>query len=263
MGKLRKNHKFLSAAGHVRSVCQPLQYLQTHMFTYMKNFLDGTQVYLSSDARWIEDYYTLKLHDSSFFEGDPAQYVTGFKWWPEGSDLPVFTHGRDYFNSLYGITFCRQEKDGCEFFFFSSGRENTAKMDVYLNHLDLLEEFTVYFKEKTAPLLQTCSNHRVTRRIRGTNQMQQQHDVQRELFLQAIGMHHAALNQFLGQYEPLTAREKECLFFMMDELSTANIADAMHVSIRTAETHIYHIKQKLHCRTKYELLAKLFALHRR
>lgn len=256
MTKLRKNHKFLNAGTHVNEICKPLQHLNTHMFTYMKNFNDGTQVYLSSDPSWVEDYYALKLHDSSYFEGDPAKYETGFKWWPEASDLPVFTHGRDYYNSHYGITYCQKVEDGCEFFFFSSGEENRAALEIYLNNLDLLENFSVYFKESADSLLRQCNDSRI-KRVDNQHASVTSANIQRELFLQATGGDGRSLDAYLMQFEKLTPRERECLHHILTASSTAEVALAMNVTVRTAETHIQRIKSKLMCKTKNELIKRL------
>ena len=263
MTKLRKNHKFLSVGGHIKQICKPLQHLHTHMFTYMKNFHDGTQINVSSDPKWIADYYALELHNSSFFEGDPSQYASGFKWWPEGSDLPVFTHGRDYYNSHYGITYCQQLDDGCEFFFFSSGKENAAMLDTYLNNLDLLERFVMYFKNRAEPILKKCKQHHIVRSASTNLITPATNNIDRELFLRTKGIDNEATYMFMQHFERLTEREKECLEYLVKESSNANIASAMNISIRTVETHIDRIKNKLQCRTRHELIIKLLSLVKR
>lgn len=260
MTKLIKNHQFLNAGEHIEAICKPLQHLQTHMFTYMKNLHDGTQVYLSSHPQWIEDYYALKLHESSYFEGDPAQYANGFKWWPEASDLPVFTHGRDYYNSHYGITLCQQVEDGCEFFFFSSGQKNKAAMNIYLNNLDLLEQFAEYFKKSAQSLLSTCNNSRIIRTNHHAVEVPPSGTVERNLFLQMTNPANDKIERILAKHEKLTPRERECLGHLLHESSTASVAAVMNVSIRTAETHIQRVKSKLQCRTKNELILKLLSL---
>lgn len=256
MNKLRKNHIFLSSAPDIREICKPLQHLNTHLFTYMKNFHDGTQIYLSSEPHWTEDYFSLKLFESSYFEGDPASYLSGFKWWPEASDLPVFTHGRDYYDSRYGITLCQQADDGCEFYFFSSGKNNKAMMDVYLNNLDLLEKFSAYFHDAAAPLLRKCNHHRINRLSVHHHAQPQEYHIQRELFLQHMNAH-PAVDRFLMRLEKLTPRERECVNHIINKSTTSDIASAMGISIRTAETHVQRILGKLNFRSRNELIIEL------
>jgi len=262
MINLQKNHKLLSASESIKQICKPLQHLTTHLFTYMKNFNDGTQINISSDPRWIEDYYALKLYNTSYFENHPSLYQQGFKWWTEGSDLPIYVHGRDYFNSHYGITYCQQVEDGCEFFFFSGAKEHPFVLDFYLNNLDLLEKFSQYFKDHAVSILKECNHHRIIRE-QGT-QMPTMIDTanRRNLFLQETGLLGQTLASFLSQFEPLTRREYECLLHSMKELSTAEeVAAAMNISRRTVETHLERIKSKLQCRSKNELMVKLISFY--
>ncbi|HTM64500.1 MAG TPA: helix-turn-helix transcriptional regulator [Gammaproteobacteria bacterium] len=258
MRKLRKNHVFLSSGTSIAEICKPLQYLHTHMFTYMKNYHDGTQVYLSSDSNWVEDYFELKLYNSSYFEGIPSEYASGFKWWPGASDLPVYLHARDYYDSDCGITLCQQEKDGCEFFFFSSGIDNKAKMETYLNNLDLLENFALFFKESAGTILQKCNNSRVKRQGSNVVIVNDAYAVNRRAFLQCIGASHSAVEKFLKQFEKLTRRERECFNHIMTNANTQDTADKLGISVRTAETHISRILSKLQCSSKNELIIKLY-----
>ena len=70
---LRKNHKFLSVSGYLKQICQPLAHLHIHLFTYLKNFHDGSQINISTHANWVADYYQLGLYKTSLFEADPAR----------------------------------------------------------------------------------------------------------------------------------------------------------------------------------------------
>lgn len=260
MRKLRKNHVFLSSGTSIAEICKPLQFLHTHMFTYMKNHHDGTQIYVSSDPRWVEDYFALKLYDSSYFEGKPSDYTSGFKWWPGASDLPVYLHGRDYYDSDCGITLCQQNKDGCEFFFFSSGNDNSAKMETYLNNLDLLENFALYFKESAAPILKKCFNNRIHRQMSNDVSVNGEYAVNRQAFLQSIGTANSPVEKFLLQFEKLTRRERECFNHIIQNSDTDRIAEIMGISVRTVETHIYNILSKLQCASKHELIVNLFSI---
>lgn len=55
----------------------------------------------------------------------------------------------------------------------------------------------------------------------------------------------------------LTTRESDCVKLLLKGYKFKEIADVMCVSPRTIETHINHIKTKLNCRDKAELIIKL------
>lgn len=54
----------------------------------------------------------------------------------------------------------------------------------------------------------------------------------------------------------LTAKEKECLFYLLQGKTAKVIANAMCISYRTVEYHVDNLKIKFDCKTKNELLCK-------
>lgn len=54
----------------------------------------------------------------------------------------------------------------------------------------------------------------------------------------------------------LTKKEVICLFYLLRGMTAKEIALTLSKSIRTIEKHIIHIKQKLNCNSKSEVIAK-------
>ena len=52
----------------------------------------------------------------------------------------------------------------------------------------------------------------------------------------------------------LTPRELECLFYFVRGMTATKIANVLHISKRTVETHLSHIKTKLGCINKSDLI---------
>lgn len=259
--QIRKNHKFLSASGLIKQICRPLAHFNIHLFTYLKNFKAGGQVNLSTDPKWVDDYYNLSLFKTSEYESAPHSIENGLNLWPSDSKLSVFRHGREYFKSDYGFTLCQKQDDGCEFFFFSIAMTHYGMLNFCLNNLDLFEQFVFYFKDKASPILKSCDPHRVylpekyilasPMRSLGSNP----NETIRARFLQDIKGN--ALAKWLNQHESLTARETECLSLLLIHATTAELANALQISKRTAETHLERIKYKLKCTSKQELMIKM------
>lgn len=55
----------------------------------------------------------------------------------------------------------------------------------------------------------------------------------------------------------LSARELACAKLLLQGKSARLIAQALFLSPRTVETHLKHLKEKLHCHTKTELIGKI------
>lgn len=65
---------------------------------------------------------------------------------------------------------------------------------------------------------------------------------------------------FLGPEFPgiyLTAREEECAIFLMQGSSLKEIAKSLGLSPRTIEFYFKNIKNKLNCRTKFQMMRAL------
>lgn len=60
------------------------------------------------------------------------------------------------------------------------------------------------------------------------------------------------------RFKTLTSREMDCLFHLVRGKGIKIIGAALSISPRTVETHISHIKQKLHCHTTSQLIDKAF-----
>lgn len=56
--------------------------------------------------------------------------------------------------------------------------------------------------------------------------------------------------------EPLSEREAEVLSYITKGYAGKEIAEKMHVSINTVKTHLQHIYQKLHVRSRSEILLR-------
>lgn len=59
--------------------------------------------------------------------------------------------------------------------------------------------------------------------------------------------------------EPLSERETEVLGYLTKGYSSKEIADKMSVSINTVKTHLKHIYQKLHVRSRSEILLRFLS----
>ena len=57
---------------------------------------------------------------------------------------------------------------------------------------------------------------------------------------------------------PLSSRQKECLFYLARGKTAKHIARLLKIDHRTVETHILHVKNKLGCQTKEQLIDKAF-----
>ena len=55
----------------------------------------------------------------------------------------------------------------------------------------------------------------------------------------------------------LSKREKECVYYILRGMSAKEIGKVLNISHRTVETHIEHIKSKLSCQTRSQVVNKI------
>ena len=59
----------------------------------------------------------------------------------------------------------------------------------------------------------------------------------------------------------LTRREIDCVILLLESFTAKEIAEKLALSPRTVERHLEHVKTKLKCSNKTELVIKLLELY--
>jgi DNA-binding CsgD family transcriptional regulator len=266
---LAKNHLSLIVSNDIDEICKPLKKFGIKLFTYLKNYRNGAQIYLSNDSRWTEDYYNKKLYESSLFELNPAIYPSGYTLWPKDSSSKVFIHARTYFDSDHGITIIENQKKFCEFYFFSTSASNPSIINLYLNNIDLLKRFVVYFKDKASAILKTAEKNKIIIPQHFQKLNVAENDVDfilhsmllntslKKEFLKEIRISHYRFEQGDLKNIILTEKELDCAFALLEGKTANETGEKLFRSRRTIETHISNMKSKFHCKTKSDLIAKL------
>ncbi|MEO8400851.1 MAG: helix-turn-helix transcriptional regulator [Gammaproteobacteria bacterium] len=266
--RLIENHFFLLSANDIENICKPLLKLGITCFTYIKNFNDGSQVYLSNSARWIDDYYNLALYKTSLFEFKSSLYQSGYFIWPTEADSAVFLHGRNYFNSSNGITLIKSNETDCEFYFFSGCVNSVWLGNFYLNNIDLLEKFILFFKESASNILRKADKNRIIiikdpimNQSSNTLNFINNHttDNTRSDFLKDINSYDDN-NKLQRVKERLSNREQEIAHNLLKGRTALETANRLFISRKTVERHVENIKIKLSCANKTELIKNLLVL---
>ena len=139
----------------IKRLCQPLRdYLGISSFVYRKNYFDGTEINLSNQPQWVEHFYTQKdLIKNSVFDKHPDHYTSGFVLWSQLEGHQEILSRAKSFHIDHGITVVKKVHDGIELFYFGTCDNNPSIVNNYLNNLDLLERFILYFKSQAAGII--------------------------------------------------------------------------------------------------------------
>jgi DNA-binding CsgD family transcriptional regulator len=263
--QLPNNHYFLSSANELDEILTPLKQFAIHLFTYLRNYNDRSQIYLSSNASWIADYYQLGLYETSLFELSPNQYSDGFILWPDNSPLKVFQHGREFYNSHCGVTYTEKLHNAREFYFFSSSATQQVMQNFFINNLDILKKFILYFRDRASKILLKSEANKIIlsqdvrvghvdlQSITHTPNEIIELKQQKEFFNKKTHLNKYIINTSSLKNIKLTGRELNCLAGLLNNQSCSEIANSYHISKRTVEAHMKSIKAKLNCKKKSEI----------
>ena len=250
-----KSHKDIDA------ICEPLrQYLKIDHFCYQRDVIDrerGVQLSLSplcNNAKFIEFAVSYK-------NADPAIYTTTAKsqFYLLESFSPKYAADISKYLSIHNY-FCRQitvNDNEREIFAFGTSENNPHLLHYYLNNIDLIDNFILYFREKAAKfLLQTWenkipSNHHAIY-LSANNVIAKPNT--KLAFLKATTPKHYSLRDAFGNIVKVPAAEIKCLDLLSRGRSGKEIAASIGISPRTVETNVERAKKRLSCYTRKQLL---------
>lgn len=259
-------HFYITSSSDIDNIVAPLKTFKIHMFSFLRNYEDGSQIYLSNNAQWIKDYYGHCLFQSSLFESRPNQYQTGFIAWPMETNSDVFLHGKNYFNSHYGVTYCEKHFDFCEFYFFS-GSDVPYLQNLLLNNKDIIHHFILYFKDRARDLMKKANRYKILipwernpsvcsseKNEILINRLPNVEQLKADFFSKSKV--HNYYFQDNDKEKKIPPRQLEFVIQLLNHKNIPEIADILNISTRTAESYLNDIKLKFNCDSKNELIDK-------
>lgn len=259
---LKKNHLSFTSGNDIAEICQPLNKLGITSFNYVKTCNDGSQINLANTPTWLEYFYANEFYQVGAFERHPSRYETGYALWPQLSGQKIFFEARAYFNIDNGITIIEKQTDSCDFYYFGTTTTNTGIVNFYLNNIDLLKRFILYFKDRANLIIKKASEHRIIlpnhfeKHESPHNNESYIHESFKSEFMKEITIKTLKLSGDL-EGELLTNKQLSCVTHLIDGKSAKEIAKTLGISYRTVEGHITKLNARFNCHTKTELIAKL------
>ena len=253
----------------ISSICQPLTEFGITFFHYVRKFKDNSRINLSNQPKWIEHLYNKKFYLTGSLQGKNELYESSYFLWTTLKEQIIYTDAREAFGIDYGITLIKTLPDSVEFVHFGADRHHPQVINFYLSNIDFLNRFTLYFKDRAKHLI----NRALLNKIRpdGLNLKPSADDLEiinhgliklapqkQQQFLHATKIKHYRLRSFYGTVN-ITENEIICLLGLLEGETASEIAARLGRSKRTIETHLDHLKQKLDCNSKSELIKKLIA----
>ncbi len=265
---LSPKHPLLSLSNKLGELCKPIEPFGIHHFTYQKQFKNGRRISLSNKPAWIEDYYNLRLFESSLFENSFEVGESRFNLWFDDYELDVYQHGKLYYNTMHSISIIEQKKEFTEAYLFATTPDNPQAIHFLSNHREILYHFILYLKDRGKALFKEAEKNSIEiPKITGLTSCEQfwfknkdwnetLKQKKAEFFCQTAIRQFNFSNSKINE-TPLTQREIACIVHLLNYKTAPETAALMNISKRTVESYLESIKTKFSVNTKAQLIQKL------
>lgn len=233
----------------LQELCEPLKIFGISNFTYGKVTKDQRFFRLSTHEKYNELFYKKSLYNQAHAYMDHLQCNTFseekktlFFLWDYTGPLERI---RMYVDMWNGISFHQTTNDYIESWIFGSSLENVELTNFYLNNLDLLKKFFLYFKGAAKDILDISDkNKTIDIAFHEKNHAFYKADPGKILeFNKKMLINKYCLSTGQKKFN-LSLREIECLFYKSQGSTAKQIGRECKLSPRTVETYLNNIRIK-------------------
>ncbi len=249
-----EKHLILEVSTEIRRICQPLfDKLNLAYFNYSRIYPDGSFLGLMSSQEYAQ-MLIKNLYRAKILSPKPRANIkpeTVISLWSQRAE-PWVIKTMSELGIYHPIMLSEVRSDFTENFVFASKHNRAITIENYFNNLLVLQRFQDYFR--------SIADKLIAKAEQPANRIflaEKHHPFDLEDFIEPFNPDAKdTIELHIGtQNIHLTAKQKECLDYLAKGLSAKEIALRMHISPRTVESHLEHIKMKLNVNFKSELLA--------
>jgi LuxR family quorum-sensing system transcriptional regulator SolR len=245
--QLSTNHITYTSCADIAEIAKLLKQLGIIDFDYMRSYQNGERIYLGNNAKYFDIYFQGKHYLSGNTEYRPDLYKEQAILWstlPNQKNLDECDRSR---NIDHGIVLFQPQHNYTECFSFATYTGNDRIINTYLSNMDVLISFKEYFREKAAHIIKQAETQKITLPFNEKSDFSK------------YFINYDSCNVFISNNKllTLTKRQLECCYLLMQGKTTKEIAITIGLSRRTVEDYLNHIRSKLGCNNKTELIIKL------
>jgi DNA-binding CsgD family transcriptional regulator len=250
----------------IKQICKPLEeHFGLTSFVYRKNYTDGTEINIANQPEWVEHFYSNNdLLKKSVFDKHPDNYQSGFVLWSQLEGHQEILARAKAFHIDHGVTIVKKVADGVELCYFGTRESNPEVVNYYLNNIDLLERFILYFKAQAAEVIKSAERQKIIvleNKYELVDILEKDIEairpsITREDFIKATQLKKYHLDgEFHGIV--LTAREMDVIRCLLKGMTSEETGKDIFLSARTVEDYLAEIRAKFDVKNKSQLIKKL------
>ncbi|KTD31257.1 MULTISPECIES: response regulator transcription factor [Legionella] len=257
-----KHHPIECNAEEITDLCRPLARLNITTFSHIRTYEDNHFALVCNKASFVGNYFKKNYHQADpcvqlkFEKSDLGQYVVWDFIDCRGKTAMMMKDAAD-FNFRHVFTILRQGIGFSEFYHFGTHLIAPEMNQFYVNNLDLLDRFILFFQNKVSqsksltkiytPNQRFQSKISKSMEVKNWPSLNTQFNEQRQLFM----------NEVSQTRSKLTAREMEYAQLLLQGKTAKEIAAYLGQSYRTVESRVELLKSKLHATNKIDLVLKI------
>lgn len=240
-------------AEKVDLVCQPLfqRFGITH-FGHIKIFNNKTMFRVANNQAWTQKYFEREfyndetLYDMSDLSEEKSRLLL-LSGDPQGEHQKILCKDFDIWNAL---AIYNKFNEYGDFWFFGTSPQNSEAVNFYINKLDILKEFILYFKYKLHEEFSNInSDQLIYSKIKEKSNLNDERE-RIKYFFKTLDIKSYKINDSLS----ISPKEFESLFFLVQGKTSKEIARLTGMSSRTIEGYLTILRKKTNCHKKTQLI---------
>lgn len=249
----------VTSAREVKEVCAPLNRLGIGYFHYAKMYSDGSVLLLVSNAEWHKHVF-LKEKPGPW-PSDGVRLEEGCYLWDSIYHYELVEDANNYFDIASGMVLVKKYKGYHDVYSFGAAKGEKDIINFCFNNVDMLEKFTLYFKEKLSKVIKVADNNRIVvpGSMRDKNHLYSSSlshfDSLKGSFLTDIGFMDQEMTVDRCRLE-LRKREIDVLNYISKGKTAKEAANILGLAPRTVERYMANAKERLNCYSKSQLIDK-------
>lgn len=237
-----------SIIDHIKNINDPLiSNYGLSLFTFRRFLNSGEFLYLCSDPQWMMCSFDNMPWRSKTFHNSMQQLTTQ-KYvsyiWPSLPDCTDQIYCALYDHNIWnGIIIYRKYHNYIEAYAFAATKKDSLLKNFYINNIDILNQFIIYFKNKIQYFL-TPQEKKIFIPYHFSIPEKKESTIdKRDIFFQqtSFSRYYFMINDI---EVALSTREIECLYYLSKGKSFKEIALILNLSARTIEHYLDNIKKK-------------------
>ncbi len=243
-------------------ICLPLfRKFSISVFEYSHIFNDGTLIYISTCPEWHKMY--LKCHARTSFITNHIRFVfrnkKSYHVWDSNypalkdKDLEFFIQSRKQHAICHDFTIYKHHPTSLESWSFAATEQDELRINFYLNNLDILNGFILYFNEQACKIINKAKKLQISDQDPFFSNQDSEPSIEEEQklqFMEEVRIKEYPLLTPKGIIY-LSRREIQCLSYKSKGKTAKEIAKKLtkkntdnNVNHRTVEVYFRNITQK-------------------